>query len=119
MPKLTKQQIIEAKDLPLETVHVPEWGGEVDVRGLSGADRDSFEDETVKFNGGERVVNVINLRARLCARCMVDEKGERMFSEDEVAELGRKSGAALARVFAAAQRLSGLSPEDVKELEKN
>jgi len=64
-------------------------------------------------------VNLANVRARLCAISIVDETGKRMFSDEDVRALGRKSAAALDRVFAAAQRLSGLTDEDVEELAKN
>ena len=40
---LTKDQILEANDLQSESVTVPEWGGDVLVRTMTGADRDAFE----------------------------------------------------------------------------
>ena len=51
--------------------------------------------------------------------CVVDDAGERLFTDKDAAELGKKSAAALDRVFAVAQRLNGLSPSDVEELTKN
>ena len=50
---------------------------------------------------------------------MVDAQGQRLFSEADVAALGKKSAAALGRVYDAAARLAGLSAEDVEELTKN
>jgi hypothetical protein len=40
---LTKEQILSADDIKTETVLVPEWGGDVIVRGLSGVERDAYE----------------------------------------------------------------------------
>ena len=34
---LTREQILEADDLPTESLDVPEWGGEVLIRALNGA----------------------------------------------------------------------------------
>lgn len=119
MAILTRDQILQANDIITETVPVPEWGGEVLVRGLSGSERDGFEDATLEQKGKSRRVNLANVRARLCALSIVDENGKRMFSDEDVRALGRKSAAALDRVFSAAQRLSGLSDEDVEELAKN
>lgn len=119
MTILTREQILQANDIITETVSVPEWGGEVLVRGLSGSERDGFEDATLEQKGKSRRVNLANVRARLCALSIVDENGKRMFSDEDVRALGRKSAAALDRVFSAAQRLSGLSDEDVEELAKN
>ena len=39
---LTREQILQSDDLPRETVPVPEWGGSVRIRTLSGADRDGY-----------------------------------------------------------------------------
>lgn len=119
MAILTRDQILQANDIITETVPVPEWGGEVLVRGLSGSERDGFEDATLEQKGKSRRVNLANVRARLCALSIVDENGKRMFSDEDVRALGRKSAAALDRVFSAAQRLSGLSDDDVEELAKN
>jgi hypothetical protein len=40
---LTRDAILQAPDLQGEDVAVPEWGGTVRVRGLSGAQRDAYE----------------------------------------------------------------------------
>ena len=113
---LSRDDILNANDLKTETVQVPEWGGEVNVRTMTGAERDAFESKIVGKNGG---VNMQNIRARLVSLTMVDENGDRIFSDDDVKELGRKSAAALDRVFTAAQGLNKISDEDVEELAKN
>ena len=59
------------------------------------------------------------MRARLVGLTVIDETGQRLFTDDEVDLLGAKSGAALDRVFAVAQKLNGLSGADVEELSKN
>jgi len=112
---LSKEQILKADDLPIETVEVPEWGGSVLVRTMTGTERDAFE--TSLIDGKER--NLTNIRAKLCSKCMVDQSGERLFADSDITALGKKSASALDRVFSAAQRLNGISADDVKELEKN
>lgn len=120
---LGRDAILAAQDLRVELVEVPEWGGSVYVRGLSGSERDKFEEESVRIEGTGRKTtaraNLDNIRARLVARCLCDESGERLFSDSDVTELGRKSAAALDRCFEAAQRLSGLRAEDIEELSGN
>jgi len=120
MALLSREQILEAPDLPYEDVDVPEWGGTVRVRGLTGAERDQFEAAILERQRDGRLrVRMENIRARLVALACVDEEGERLFSEQDVAALGRKSAVALQRVFEVAQRLSGLAPQDLEELAKN
>lgn len=110
MPILSRDAILAASDLPTETVPVPEWGGDVIVRALTGAERDEYEvamgDALRAKTGGS-----INMRARLVAMTLVDESGQRLFNhETHVVRLGDKSGRALDRVFEVAQRLSGIGP---------
>jgi len=64
-------------------------------------------------------VNLRNMTARLCAICIVDEKGKRVFSDFDAESLGRKSAKALDRIFDVAQRLNGLGADDIKEMAKN
>lgn len=124
---LSKEAILAANDLEKELVEVPEWGGAVYVRALTGTERDAFEaslvNERVVRRGRKsettRETNLRNLRARLCALTMCDEEGNRLFGDSEVHELGKKSASALNRVFEVAQRLSGLSEGDVEELAGN
>ena len=40
---LTREQILGSDDLKRQTVAVPEWGGDVFVRMLTGGERDAFE----------------------------------------------------------------------------
>jgi hypothetical protein len=112
MNLLNKAAILSAQDLAKELVEVPEWGGSVYVRAMTGAERDAFE---LSIQGQK----LENIRARLCAMCMVDESGTRLFGDKEAKELGQKSAAALDRVFAIAQRLNGIGTKDVEALEKN
>lgn len=116
MAYLTRDAILQADDLLVGDVEVPEWGGVVRVRGLTGAERDAFESEIVELRGRKAKLNTQNFRAKLVARSVVDEDGQRLFSDRDAQLLGQKSASALQRVFEVAQRLSGLSETDVEEL---
>jgi hypothetical protein len=116
MKNLTKEQILGAEDLPIETVEVPEWCGAVRVRTLTGKERDALEESVIGPGG---VKSYVNLRARLVSYAIVNEDGSLMFSTDDIEKLGEKSARALDRVFAVAQRLSGITKKDVEELTVN
>lgn len=115
MSLLTKEAILAADDRRTVDVAVPEWGGDVRVSTMSASERDKWEAETY---GGDKP-NTLDFRARFVALCLVDEQGNRLFTGKDVAELGKKSAAALHRVFKAAQDLNALTDEAVEELEKN
>lgn len=119
MAILTRDAILQAQDLSSEQVPVPEWGGEVLVRGLTGTERDAFEQSIAEQKGKSVKMNLQNVRAKLVALTVVDGEGHRIFDDKDAGVLGKKSAVALNRVFEVAQKLSGLSPEDVDELAKN
>ena len=110
---LTRDAILSAKDLKTEVVKVPEWGGEVIIATMTGAARDEWEQSLV----GDKAM--ANVRARLFAATCVDEQGNRLFTAKDAEALGKKSGAALDRCTKAAQRLNGLTSEDLDDAEKN
>lgn len=116
---LTREKILAADDMRQERLEVPEWGGDVIVRGLTGEQRDRFENSLWKGRGKQRIVVSTNMRAKFVALSVVDDKGKLLFSPADVLALSAKSAKGLDRIFAKAQELSGISDEDVAELEGN
>ena len=116
---LSRDAILAAKSLRTEEVAVPEWGGTVLVRELSGRERDEWEASLAVMRGKTMVPDVANIRAKLAARTIVGDDGEPVFTQQDVAALGELSAAALDRVFDVASRLSGLNPEDVEAMTGN
>jgi len=113
---LTRAQIVGAHDLKTEDVDVPEWGGTVRIAGMTGAERDTFEESLFTGEGVNRKQNLTNLRARLVAITLVDDAGVRLFSSADIATLSAKSAAALTRCFEAAQRLNGMGAKEAEEM---
>lgn len=105
MAYLTKADILKADDLPAEDVEVPEWGGVVRIRGFTATERDRFEFSMAAAKNNPADVEV---RAAVVGRCLVDEEGQRLFTDKEIAKLGAKSGTALDRCFEVVRRLSGM-----------
>lgn len=117
-----RNQILSTEDTKREAVTVPEWGDvTVYVKNLSSKDRDGWEASliTITSDGKAKRVNMINMRARLVVRCLVDENGKRIFSDDDAEALGEKSAAVMARLFDLCQRINALSGKEVAALEKN
>ncbi len=116
---LTREQILAAEDRPIETVDVPEWGGQVCVRTIGADERDKWQDDMMEGKGKNRKMNLARVTASLCAIAMCDEGGVPIFTRADVTALGKKSASAMQRVFAAAARLSGITEADIEELAKN
>lgn len=111
-----REDILAARDGKLEPLDVPEWGQKVWIRTLSGSERDALE--TLIYQGNKRG-GAPNIRAEFAVRCLSDEAGERLFKDNEALLLGKKSGAALDRIFEASRRLNKFDQQDVDDLEKN
>jgi len=116
---LNRNDILNIRDLTPVEVEVPEWGGSVMVRGLTGSERDKFELSITEQKGKNTVVNLENVRVKLVALTVVDEDGNRIFTDSDITELSKKSATAIVKVFEVAQKLSGLAPEDVERLAEN
>jgi len=116
---LSKEAILGIKDLQVQEVEVPEWGGSVYVRGLTGAERDAFEASVVEQRGKATKVNMVNMRAKLLVLTICDKDGMPLFTHADIDELGKKSAVALQRLFDIASSLSGLSEKDAEDLVKN
>lgn len=110
-----RDRILAADDQPLVPVDVPEWGVRVWVKPMSAAQRDAFEAAVSDDNG---VIDKTNFRANLVVRCVVDpETKARVFQTEDAKMLGTKNALPVGRIFDAAAKSSGLTPDDVAGLE--
>lgn len=114
---LNREAILSAQDTKAEEVAVPEWGGTVRVRMMTGRERDEFEREQYEIARMGQLGD--NMRARLLVRCLVDAENRPLFTADDVQALGEKSSAALERVARVARRLNKLQDDDVSDTAKN
>lgn len=114
-----RDQILSSQDRALEILTVPEWNCDVWIRTMTGKERDALEAESVSRRGKNAQANMDNFRARLAVRCVADQEGVRVFTDEDADALGEKSGTALGRIYDAAARLNGYTSKDVEELAKN
>lgn len=136
---VSRQDIADADDISEEDVRVPEWAPKnatqaqraaavVRVRGLTGTQRDEFEASIITEKAdptkkGRTVtkVDTTKMRAKLVVKSVVHppespQAGQPMFDDTDIGWISAKGAAALDRVFSVAQRLSGLSDDDVEAL---
>ncbi len=114
---LNRNDILGAADLKTADVEVPEWGGTVRVRMLTGMERDQLAASIVMSADGK--ADMTGYRARLVAFTVVDDDGNRVFMDDDVGALCGKSSAALDRVFAASSELNKLGAGSVEDARGN
>lgn len=112
------EEILKIDDRKTIEVEVPEWNYKLRLRAMTGTDRDAFEAH-VTSGGQEGSMNVIGMRAKLIASCIVDEDGKRVLGPADEVKLGSKSAAVLDKLFTQCMELNGMSPEDEKKLVEN
>jgi hypothetical protein len=127
---LSREAILANAKLPIESVTVEEWGGEIRVRALSVKDaedyRKSLMKKTVSKVNGQTVTNYeldqeksITGQVRLVILSVVDDQGNPLFKPDDEAWLKDQSLTAIGKVANAANKISGLTNETAEDAAKN
>ncbi len=119
MGYLSRDEILNAEDRQFDEVDCPEWGGAVRLRSISGRQRDEYEQSMIEQRGNDRKMNLRNARAKLVVLCAVDEAGNPLFTSEDLRRLSSKNAKPLDRLFSAAQKLCGLTEDDLKDLTEN
>lgn len=119
MLELTADAILAAQDIAIEPVDVPEWGGRVYVRGLSGTAKERYLDSLRVVEGRGRKqnikVNLVEAGAKLLVDTLCDKHGTLLFTRFQIEALGKKSSKALQRCIDAASKLNGLADDSEEE----
>src|SRR4051812_6304923 len=99
-----KNEKLSPQDSKLQPLAVPEWNTTVYIRVMSGTERDQWEADI--FKDGK--LDKTQLRARLLVKTLADENGVRIFTDQDTAALGAKSGNVLMKLFDKAQKMNAL-----------
>lgn len=111
---LSRDSILAVNDTSIASVDVPEWGGSVYVRPMTGRDRDAYDMEIVSAGG-----KIENMRARFAVRVVCDADGNPIFKPEDADALGKKSAKALDRIYNAIDSTSKTSAESIHQLKKD
>lgn len=124
MSTISKKKLIEqSKQRVFETIEIPEWGGDVAcVQSPMAAEKDAFEKSLSNIRPvGRKMVaipNLVNVRARLVVRCLVDpETHERILGDEDVELVGQQNAKAIDRIVEVAGRLGWTDSDDLARFE--
>ena len=113
---LTKEQLLQAT---IEKEKVDLLGDHAYVRGMTGTERDQWEQWCLFKRKNSKTETVENFRASLVVRTVCDEGGVRLFTDTDLAAVGGMPGALLDKLYEIGARLSGVSNDDAEKLGKN
>jgi hypothetical protein len=108
---LTKEQILSRPRIT-QVVPVPEWGGEVRLQVMGGKDLMDYE------AGANDDATVLDRCSRILAFTLVDEAGQLLFTEADIAALYEKEGKVVTRLGHLATQLNRLRLQDLEDAEK-
>jgi len=122
--ELTPDEFLSAPGTVVEKVgtHELKPGSFVYVKSLIASERGEIDAQAARYreSKGKNENFVQDFSVMLAFRCVCNSKGERFFTDvKQVAALKKSNAAVIARIAETAARLSGLSKNDLKELEKN
>lgn len=107
---LSKAAILAADDTKLSgPIAVPEWGGDVRCKTLTGTERDAFE-EAYSQN------KMKAFRCRFLVLTLCDDKGCRLFEDADIDALGKKSSVVINRLFEESWKHNAFTTEAVEAL---
>lgn len=112
-----RDQILAAKDIPTEIVDIPEWDVQVEVRGMTGADRTRLLQSAIDPVTGQ--VDIKNVYPDIVICSAFDpESGERIFGDDDRDALLSKSANAIDRIAEVGMRLGGFTKDETDKAAK-
>ena len=120
---LSRDEILGFDDLKTEDVVVHEWGGGiVRIRALTATERDRYEASLFEMAQDGKMVRdktLRDIRSKLVCLTATSQDNKPLFSFNDVKKLGKKNAAAVDKLFAIAQRLSGIRKADLDEMKEN
>lgn len=111
-------------DVPTEMVEISDaYGrkvGHIKMRGLTGAELTEYQNGlTVRTKDGRTRTNMRRAMAKLVLLSAINDDGSPYFEESDLLKIDSMPAATLMPLFEAAQKLCGLSDDDVKEMKED
>jgi hypothetical protein len=104
---LSAKDILDVDDLETLDVDVPEWGGIARLRVLNG-------EQLLQFFAKQKEMSNLQSSMLLLAMSLIDENGTPLYTEDQIAQISKKSFKVITRLAKKAMELNALS-EDKEE----
>jgi hypothetical protein len=119
MSSLSREAFLRPAKVNVVEVPVPELGGSVYVKGMTAKDRSRFETQFQLSSGKSNTRKLKEIRERLVIACLCDEEGVLLLQDSDVDAVGAQPAAVVERIVDAAQKVCGMSNNDVEDLAKN
>lgn len=102
-----------------KTVTLPVSGLTVRIQSLTAGERARYEAAPISPDGKLRTERIADAESRLLVKCIVDENGNRLFSDAQIGELAEWDGADSAYLYRECTQLCGVNLNAIESLAKN
>lgn len=119
MAFLTREELLRKRPRRTKIVPLPELGGDVTIKALTEGERSRYEASFIDKEGKPRMSTIEAARRKLIVACAVDQQGNAIFTESDLAALAEQDSAAMSRIYNEARDLSGFTDHDIEELVAN
>ncbi len=111
MTDITKDDFLAYDDSEIKKVNIPGLKGDIYIRTVTAAEKDSLEKHITNNSG--------HIRARYVALATCDKDGNRLFDDADFIKISKKSVRLVDQLFQAICELNSASPEEIEEMAKN
>ena len=110
---LTKAAIFSTTDNEVHEVEVPEWGGSILLRSMTGEQRNNYEHWAHSQSKAD-VPDYRGIRERLIIACAVDEAGDPLFNDEDLKQLSGKNSEVIDRLHEKCQKICGMDADAIE-----
>lgn len=115
----SKQELMKLKDEGREPVSFPIGGKDFLVKPLGDREQAEWEMDCCDDTGVRDPIKLESMRPRLIVKCLVDEDGRRLFTDEEYEELEEWPSRVTQPLFDLCSKLCGLDGSEIEEAKKN
>ncbi len=119
MSALTRDQILNAQDIKVHHVDVPEWGGGIHMRQLSCAAAESYQDYLISLQKKDGQIRLSGMRVTLLTLVLCDAVGNLLFTDNDLDALSERDSMVIGRLYEEAKRINAIIEDAGDEAEKN
>ena len=119
MSLTTKEQLLSRKVRRYTVCNVAETGDSFRIQSLTEKEKSEYEAGMMSKTGAVSRDRMVDAYRRLFVLCVVDESGNRIFSDSDLDALEQVDAIIVARVFNVAHEHCGFAKGDIEEIVKN
>jgi len=110
-----RDRILNSQDLERAELDIPEWGGQVFYRELTGIERDELTDLYIEAQVTDPATGTVkqllpkHYKAKICIMGVIDEDGSNVFTKEHLERVAAKSARCIDTVSSAITKISGMA----------